>query len=145
MKYYYIGEKNSWNNRNFMNFLGEDQLFVYLINYTYIFMWIFRIAQRLFEFLNQIFEYVSSRAKSCSGLCVYIIFENFFFVCLLFSVFWINCFFTFYFQYIHFDMARSRKRDDTKDNDTIVMAKLAEIGNLSRILKIIRKHSTTLF
>ena len=30
-------------------------------------------------------------------------------------------------------MARSRKRDDTKDNDTIVMAKLAEIGNLSRI------------
>ena len=91
----------------------------------------FRIAKRLFEFLNQIFEYVSSRAKSCSGLCVYII-EKFLFVCLFtFFSFLINCFFTFYFQYIHFDMARSRKRDDTKDNDTIVMAKLAEIGNLS--------------
>ena len=117
-----------------MNFLGKDLLFVnFIFNYICIYYILFRIAQRLFEFLNQIFEYVSSRAKSCSGLCVYI-FENFFFVCLLFSVFWINCFFTFYFQYIHFDMARSRKRDDTKDNDTIVMAKLAEIGNLSWIL-----------
>ena len=110
-----------------MNFLGKDLLFVnFIFNYICIYYILFRIAQRLFEFLNQILEYVSSRAKSCSGLC-----ENFLFVCLLFSVCCINCLFTFYFQYIHFDMARSRKRDDTKDNDTIVMAKLAEIGNLS--------------
>ena len=86
---------------------------------------LFRITQRLFEFLHQIFEYVSSRAKSCSGIVH--IFEK----KLLFLAFCISCLFTFYFQYIHFDMARSRKRDDTKDNDTIVMAKLAEIGNLS--------------